>query len=143
MGIEKGRQIRKVKKITPKESAEILTLRLKGAELEQIAKVVDRPWQTVQRHLGGYKPLFDFVEHIHDYRACKKDLIESAEALSLKSLCITLGQSEGNLQQKAVAFRELFNASRLLNNQSTSNRATLQFTLPTELTELFKTNKPE
>lgn len=120
-------------KITTAESANILTLKTSGMSDKLIAQAVNRHETAVHLHLKHFEMLFDHLLTNHEYESRKADIFTAAESLALKSLLESISSGEGDLKSRTLAFKEIFNASRLVQNKSTSNRAVMQFTLPADI----------
>lgn len=104
----------------------------------ELARAFGRHPTAIEDHLKSFECLFQYLEHVDVYRDNKQRFLDAAEALALKSLVDSLSKDEGNLQQRAYAFREIFAANRLTHNQSTSNRAVISFTdIPQQLQDLI------
>lgn len=130
------------RKLTIKDMAKILDLKVKGALETDIAMVVNKHVVTVSECVRHFEPILKYVSDAESYRAEKSNLLDAAEMLALKSLCTSLQRDEGNMQQRAVAFRELFHANRLTKGESTSNKAVIQFSIPDELAAAIGGKKP-
>lgn len=139
----KGIKIRKRKKICPEEGDKILYYTLKDVPVTQIAEIVDRHVSKVIEYRDRFKLMLDYLASVGEYRKSKTDLLDAAEYLALKSLTDCLARDDGNLQQRAIAFRELYNANRLHHNQSTSNAAHVQtLVIPLDVIDSIGAKKP-
>ena len=111
---------------------------MQGLSIKDIGKVVDKHETKIAVMLKHFKPVFSYIQHVESYRQEKSTLLDAAEALALKSLCDKLLENDGNLQQTAIAFREIFRANHTHKHQASTVTASITFCdLPDSLKSLM------
>jgi hypothetical protein len=107
------------------EVSKILEGYLKGLPLDDIARVVNRTLYTVQCCLQEHKDILKIVtdNNPEHYRSVRKDLLNAAEFLAVKSVTDEDAIKQASLRDRVYMLRETHAVRRLEEGQSTSNTA--------------------
>jgi transcriptional regulator with XRE-family HTH domain len=111
-------------KVGPEETREVLSLHLKGATQEQIAKAIGRSPKTILNILNIYRPFFKELANVEEYRTVRRDLLTAAELKAVRSVLDDDKHERANLRDAAYTLTQVNNARRLEEELSTSNTAT-------------------
>ena len=107
--------------LTHKEVTDILTFRVKGLSIREIATLVSRSPASVERVISRNKQLLEAVENAEKYRGARGQLLTAAEGQLLRSMTEGTAIEKATLNQLAYSFTQVLNARRLEEDKSTSN----------------------
>ena len=113
--------IERGKRIGHEEEQSMLKMFLNGYKAAEIAKLHNRPTNTVYNRLERWRALRDHFQSVEEFRKDRSNILDAVESMSLQSLATKLDAGEGNLQQLSSVFREVFKARRLETGKSTQN----------------------
>lgn len=116
---ESPKRVKKV--VTDTEARYIISLKSKGLGIRKIAKVTGRACSTIQRCLKKHEEMFEELANVDAYRGFRRDMLTATEYRLLKSVEDPEKIKAANLRDTAYAFREVTQARRLEEGQSTSN----------------------
>lgn len=119
----KTKTLRRGRKLTQAETAEVVSLHLKGADCPTIAKTIDSHRSTVNAAIKRFAPIFKELENTEDYQTLRGKILTASELGLLKLLADPGKQRDASLNNAAYAFRQVHDARRLNEGLSTSNVA--------------------
>lgn len=127
--------------ITGRESSKIVTHKVAGLSISEIAKITDRTPDTISQHLELFSGLFDYLENIEEIRKHRGTLAESAELRALNQCVYLLDSDKATLNSSIKAY-EAFGKSRRLDSGSPTS-ISLSFTVPLEVAEVLDIEEPQ
>lgn len=122
--LQDGR-LKKTRQSQAAKHAAIIDLRMRGNSTSTIADAVALPLGTVKSILARFKPIFQELEQVTDYRTTKADLLAAGQLAALKSAMSGNKLEKAGFLSTLQGFEILNKAERLENNQSTENHAHL------------------
>lgn len=105
----------------------MIRLHVGGASVREIAKVTGKSTKTVQSAINAFKPIFNELANVEEFRKVKPDILDAALLTFLKSAVQQEKLDKASVNNLAYAARQCFDMHRLQTGQSTSNTAVMSF----------------
>ncbi len=103
--------------------AMIAKLKLEGVPANQIAEAVSMPPNTVRSVIERFKPFFNEVENVREFKEAKSDILEACQITALKSAFDEKKLKKSSFLATVSGVEKLQRMQRLHDDQSTSNTA--------------------
>lgn len=107
--------------------ATIVDMKTRGFGTNAIAEAVNMPVGTVKSIIHRFKPIFQELENVGDYRNIKAELLSAGQLAALKSAMSPAKVAKAGYLSTLQGFEILNKAERLENNQSTENISNQHF----------------
>ena len=124
--VEKPKKKRKCRKrgiarLSRKSQAEIVYEHAKGTPSYELAAIYGVSDATISMLLARFKPLFQDIDKVKDYRQIQTELLDATGLQVLKSMNDTAKHDSASLAELARAYDVVNKHSRLTKGLSTSN----------------------
>ena len=127
--------------ITGRESSKIVTHKVSGLSISEIAKITDRSPDAISQHLELFSGLFEYLENLEEIRRHHSDILFAAENKALNQCVYLLDSDKATLNSSIKAY-EAFGKSRRLDSGSPTS-INLSFTVPLEVAEVLDIEEPQ
>ena len=114
-------------KLSDRDKAEVIDMHLKGISAEKIAKTKEVSASCIKKSLKAFKPVFENLEKLEDFRRVRTNLLESAELMCLESVVSEEKHSKASLNNAAYALAQVHGIRRLEQGLSTDNKMAISF----------------
>lgn len=105
------------------KKAKIISLAVQKVPEAQIARAVQMPRATVQDIIKKFKPVFEAIERVQDYREVRADILAASQITALESALDKNKLKKSSFLATVSGVEKLYKMERLENDQSTSNAA--------------------
>lgn len=106
-----------------KKKAKIISLAVQKVPEAQIARALEMPKSTVQDIIKKFKPVFDAIERVQDFREVRADILAASQITALESALDAKKLKKSSFLATVTGVEKLHKMERLENDQSTSNAA--------------------